>query len=74
MPAIIVNSLELTDAQKEILCEKFVAAFSEVSRVPPDRIYVFFNGYALDSVGTGVGLFSKNPPKQAIGKFNQPEG
>jgi len=73
VPAIVVHSLELTDAQKEILCERFVAAFSEVSRVPPDRIYVFFNGYPLDAVGTGAGLFSKSPPKQAIGKFNQPE-
>jgi 4-oxalocrotonate tautomerase len=74
MPAIIVNSLELTEKQKEVLCDKYITAFSEVTNVPKDRIYIFFNGYPLDSAGTNGLLFSKNPPSdKIIGKFNPPK-
>jgi 4-oxalocrotonate tautomerase len=71
MPAITIQSLELTERQKEYLAEKIIALFSEVTHVPPDRIYLFFDGYTLDNVATGGKQFSKNPPKLAIGKFNQ---
>ncbi len=71
MPAITIQSLELTDRQKEYLAEKIIALFSEVTHVPPDRIYLFFDGYTLDNVAVGGKQFSKNPPKLAIGKFNQ---
>lgn len=71
MPAITVQSLELTDEQKEILAEKFITAFSEVTCVPKDRIYLFFDGYTLDNAATNGVLFSKSPPKFAKGKFNQ---
>lgn len=71
MPAIIVNSLELTEEQKAILCDKYITTFSEVTNVPKDRIYIFFQGYPLDSAGTNGVLFSKKPPPdQIIGKFN----
>lgn len=74
MPAIIVNSLELTEDQKAILCDKYISAFSEVTNVPKDRIYIFFNEFSLDSAGTNGKLFSKSPPSDAvIGKFNQIE-
>jgi phenylpyruvate tautomerase PptA (4-oxalocrotonate tautomerase family) len=71
MPAIIVNSLELTDDQKTELAMTFTSAFSTVTHVPMDRIYVFFAGYPLDSVAKGGELFSNAPPQGIIGKFNQ---
>lgn len=71
MPSITVQSLELTDEQKEILAGIFTTAFSEQTKVPKDRIYVFFDGYPLDSAAADGKLFSKNPPKTIVGKFNQ---
>jgi 4-oxalocrotonate tautomerase len=71
MPAITIQSLELTEKQKEYLADKIIALFSEVTHVPPDRIYLFFDGYTLDNVATNKKLMSQNPPKAAIGKFNQ---
>ena len=71
MPAITIQSLELTEEQKEILAEKFGTIFSELTKVPIDRIYIFFDGYPLDCAATNGKLFSKNPPKLAVGKFNQ---
>jgi 4-oxalocrotonate tautomerase len=71
MPAIVIHSLELTDEQKEILADKYTTIFSEVSKVPKDRIYMFFNGHTLDNAACDGVLFSKRPPKLAIGKFNQ---
>jgi phenylpyruvate tautomerase PptA (4-oxalocrotonate tautomerase family) len=71
MPAITIQSLELTDKQKEILADKYISIFSEVTKVPKDRIYLFFDGYTLDNAATNGTLFSKNPPKLAKGKFNE---
>jgi len=71
MPAIIVHSLELTDEQKEILADKYITIFSEISKVPKDRIYLFFDGYTLDNAACDGILFSKRPPKVAVGKFSQ---
>lgn len=71
MPCITIQSLELTDEQKDILAETYIAAFSQVTNVPRDRIYLFFDGYTLDNVATDGILFSKRPPKLAKGKFNQ---
>ena len=73
MPAITVQSLELTAQQKEILADKVGKIFSEVTKVPMDRVYIFFDGYTLDNAACNGVLFSKNPPKLAVGKFNQPE-
>jgi 4-oxalocrotonate tautomerase len=72
MPAIIIHSLELTDEQKKILAEKYITIFSEISKVPKDRIYLFFDGYTLDNAACNGVMFSENPPKLAVGKFNQP--
>ena len=73
MPAIIINSLELTDKQKEVIAEKYTEIFSELTAVPKDRIYVFFDGYTLDNAAINGTLFSNSPPKTARGKFNQDE-
>lgn len=70
MPAITVQSLELTDEQKEILADKYVSIFSEISHVPKDRIYIFFDGYTLDNAGTGGIVFAKKPPTGIIAKYN----
>jgi phenylpyruvate tautomerase PptA (4-oxalocrotonate tautomerase family) len=74
MPAITIQSLELTDEQKEIIADKFATVFSELTKVPLDRIYIFFDGYTLDNAATNGKLFSKNPPKAIVGKFNQKAG
>jgi len=71
MPCITIQSLELTDEQKEIIADKFGKVFSELSKVPIDRIYIFFDGYPLDCAATNGVLFSKSPPKVAVGKFSQ---
>jgi len=71
MPAITIQSLELTEEQKVVLAEQFTSVFSEVSHVPKDRIYVFFDGYPLDCAAKNGELFSKNPPKFGVGKFAQ---
>ena len=73
MPAIIVNSIEMTDEQKKILAEKFISAFSEVTNVPKDRVYLFFNGYGLNEVATGGKLFTDLPATGAKHKFNANE-
>ena len=71
MPSITVQCLELTDEQKEVMADKFCSVFSELTKVPKDRVYIFFDGYTLDNAATNGTLFSKNPPKLAVGKFNQ---
>lgn len=71
MPAITVQSLELRDSQKKILAERYTTILSELTNVPKDRIYVFFDGYTLDNCAKGDELFSKNPPNKLIAKFNE---
>jgi len=71
MPAITIQSIELRDEQKEIMAEKFTALFSELTNVPQDRIYVFFDGYSLDNVAKGKEMFSKNPSISLKAKYNQ---
>jgi 4-oxalocrotonate tautomerase len=71
MPAITIQSLELRDDQKEILAEKFTSLFSELTNVPKERIYVFFDGYDLNNVSANGVLFSRNPPNRLIAKFNE---
>ncbi len=71
MPAITIQSLELTETQKKILAEKYIEIFSELTNVPKDRIYLFFDGYPLQDVACNGMLFSEKPPKTAKGKFNE---
>jgi phenylpyruvate tautomerase PptA (4-oxalocrotonate tautomerase family) len=71
MPAITIQSLELTDDQKELIADKFISIFSEATRVPKDRVYLFFDGYTMDNAAANVILFSRSPPRTAIGKFSQ---
>ena len=73
MPAITVQSLELTLDQKRTLAKTIIDAFSELTLVPKERIYVFFDGYALDSAGTGSVLFVDRRPTGIRGKFNEAE-
>ncbi len=71
MPAITIQSLELTDEQKAILADRYITIFSEITNVPKDRIYIFFDGYTLENAGTNGIVFSKKPPQGIIAKFNQ---
>jgi 4-oxalocrotonate tautomerase len=71
MPAITIQSLELTDEQKKVIAKKFGETFSELTKVPIDRIYIFFDGYTLDNAATNGVLFAESPPKIAVGKFSQ---
>ena len=73
MPCITIQSLELNEEQKVFLAENFTRLFSQVSSVPEDRIYMFFDGYPLDSAAKGGKLFSKNPPQFGKGAFTPPE-
>ena len=50
MPAITIQSIELRQSQKEIIAEKFASLLSDLTKVPKDRIYVFFDGYTLENV------------------------
>lgn len=74
MPAITVQSIELRQDQKEKIAEQFTRIFAELTGVPQDRIYVFFDGYTLDNVARGDFLFSQNPPANLIAKFNEGKG
>jgi len=71
MPVINFQSLELQEEQKKILAEKFVDAVNEVTQVPKEGIYVFFQEHSLDSAAKGGILFSERPPKFGVGKFNK---
>jgi phenylpyruvate tautomerase PptA (4-oxalocrotonate tautomerase family) len=71
MPAITIQSLELTDDQKAVIADKYVSIFSELTNVPKDRIYIFFDGYTPDNVGTNGVVFSKNLPKTIRARFNE---
>jgi 4-oxalocrotonate tautomerase len=70
MPVITIQSLEFTEDQKAVLAERVVEAVSDVSGVPKEGIYMFFDGYPLDSAAKGGKLFSKNPPKFGKGAFS----
>jgi 4-oxalocrotonate tautomerase len=71
MPAITIQSIELAESQKKVIAKEFVRIFSELTNVPQDRVYIFFDGYQLNEVGTGGMLFSDKPPQRAMGKFNE---
>ena len=60
MPCITIQSLELNEEQKVYLAENFIRMFSQVTSVPEDRIYLFFDGYPLDCAAKGGKLFSHN--------------
>ncbi|MCP4147252.1 MAG: hypothetical protein GY757_05830 [bacterium] len=73
MPAIIINSLELREDQKRIIADKYISIFSELTKVPKERIFLFFQGYTLDNAAKGGTLFSDVPPVGILGKFNEGE-
>jgi phenylpyruvate tautomerase PptA (4-oxalocrotonate tautomerase family) len=73
MPAITIQSLELTEKQKQIIADKYITIFSELTNVPKDRIYLFFDGYTLDNTATGGTLFTQQSVSKIRGKFNQDE-
>ena len=72
MPVITVNALELLEEQKKIIARKYTDILAEQTKVPPERIYVFFGGYPLDAIAAGGVLNSEIPPeilKQFVIKY-----
>ena len=72
MPVITVNALELLEEQKKIIARKYTDILAEQTKVPPERIYVFFGGYPLDGIAAGGVLNSEIPPeilKQFVIKY-----
>ena len=63
MPAIMVHTVELKDEHKRIIADQFATILAELTKVPKERIYVFFNGYPFDSIGQGGTLVSDFSPK-----------
>ena len=61
-----------TPSQKQILAKKYVEIFSEITNVPKDRVYIFFDGHELNNVGTAGIRFSDKPSK-AWSKFTEDE-
>ena len=72
MPVIIVKTLEMLDSQKREVAEAFVAKLSEVLQVPPQAIYMFFEGAQLNELAVGGKLLKDNPPPGGKAKFNSP--
>ena len=72
MPAIVVNSLALSNDQKTKIAMDITRSVSENTGVPMDRIYVFFAGRELEDASMGGKLFSEHPPHNIHGKFNEP--
>lgn len=71
MPVITIKSIAMTNEQKKIIANVFINKLSEVTLVPKDRIYLFFEGHELDEVACGGILFEDKPPKIARGEFNK---
>lgn len=71
MPAITVQSIELRQEQKDRIAAVFTRTLSELTGVPQDRIYVFFDGYTLDNVARGDFIFSRNPPANLRARYNE---
>ena len=72
MLAITVKSIELAEIQKKVLAKKYVEIFSEITNVPKDRVYIFFDSHELDNVGTAGIRFLDNPGN-AWSKFTEDE-
>lgn len=71
MPVISVKSIEMTKEQKKIVADVFINTLAEVTQVPKDRIYLFFDSHQLDETACGGVLFDEHPPKTARGEFNK---
>ena len=72
MPAISIKSIALAESQKKVLAKKYVEIFAEITNVPKDRVYIFFDGHELEDVGTAGIRFSDHASK-AWSKFNEDE-
>jgi len=68
VPVIMVHSLELLEEQKKEIAKKYTEILSEQTKVPADRIYVFFSGYPLDSISAG-GVLNSDLPREVLEQF-----
>ena len=63
MPVIMLHTLELLEEQKKRIAKKYTQILAEETKVPEERIYVFFSGYPLDGIAAGGVLNSEFPPE-----------
>lgn len=68
MPVITVNTLELTLEQKKTVSKKFTSILSELTNVPEDKIYIFFNSYPLDGIAAG-GVLNSDLDESILEQF-----
>lgn len=61
MPVIMVHTLELRDEDKMIIAQKYTQILADLTKVPPEKIYVLFNGYPLEGIATGGHLVAEYP-------------
>jgi phenylpyruvate tautomerase PptA (4-oxalocrotonate tautomerase family) len=71
MPAITVQCIELRQDQKKQIASVFTRTLADLTGVPQDRIYVFFDGYTLDNVARGDFIFSTDPPPNLRARYNE---
>lgn len=68
MPVIMIHTLELLEEQKKVIAQKYTEILAEQTKVPPERIYVFFGGYPLDGIAAG-GVLNSDVPASALAQF-----
>ena len=68
MPVIAIHSLELLEAQKKVIAQKYTDVLAQLTNVPPERIYVLFCGYPLDSIAAG-GVLNSDIPASVLKQF-----
>jgi len=68
MPVIMIHTLELLEEQKKTIAKKYTEILAEQTKVPPDRIYVFFSGYPLDGIAAG-GVLNSEVPAEILAQF-----
>jgi len=69
MPVISINSLELLEEQKKRIAQKYTKILSEETKVPEERIYVFFVGYDVEDIAAG-GVLNSELPDEVLKQFN----
>jgi quinol monooxygenase YgiN/phenylpyruvate tautomerase PptA (4-oxalocrotonate tautomerase family) len=68
MPVIMIHTLELLEEQKKVIAQKYTEILAAQTKVPPERIYVFFSGYPLDGIAAG-GVLNSDVPASALKQF-----
>jgi quinol monooxygenase YgiN/phenylpyruvate tautomerase PptA (4-oxalocrotonate tautomerase family) len=68
MPVIMVHTLDLLEEQKKVIAKKYTEILAELTKVPEERIYVFFSGYPLEGIAAG-GVLNSDVPAEMLDQF-----